>query len=726
VFLSEQASHLLDLCPEQDSFVLHFGTISVLLSNRHTRHGTTKLLHREHTEDKGFESLAHAGHDTLKGVFQMNNPQKRYAQTLEEWKKFTSGGSPSEVDDSIVSPTILSSWERAREKGVDPLLKKISSVLSGEVLEKLLKENEELIETSIPFLENLYASVQGSQFLCTLCDAKGYILKIVGDLEVIERVKGGNFVTGALLSEESLGPTGIGTPLELDRPVQVFATEHFCYSFHRYTCQGAPIHDPQGRIIGVINATGPYLEANPHTLGMVVAAAAAIENLLQVKKALSECQLADNYQRTVIASIPEALIAVGFKGEITLMNHNAEKMLGLKSHHVLGKNIKDVMGENNEAFLSLISNNRCIWDEEVRIFSKNIFSDYTLTSNLILSETKQVLGKIIILNEIKRARSLVTRMTGAKARIMFTDIVGKNPNFQETIRLAQIASQSTSNVLLLGESGTGKDIFAQAIHNNSTRREAPYVVINCAAIPRDLIASELFGYSEGAFTGSKRGGNPGKFEIADGGTIFLDEIGEMPLELQTSLLRVIENKEIMRIGGNKLSSVDVRIVAATNKDLPAEVAKGNFREDLYYRLNVFTIRIMPLRERKDDIPLLADRFVRDIGSKMNKGILSVRDEVVDALMNYSWPGNVRELQNVIERAINIVPADELSITYLPPEIKHSPQMVASVEESCPIRDIERQMIMNLIRSNLSKSEIAKKMKISRSTLYRKLESYGIV
>lgn len=655
----------------------------------------------------------------------MNRQQERYSKTLIEWKKFTSGGEPLEIDSSVISETILSSWIRARERGVDPLLRTIVNVLGREELEKLLQKNATLIETSIPFLETLYESVQDSHFLCTLCEPRGYILKIVGDSGFIERVKKGNFVVGALSSEESIGPNGIGTALALKRPVQVFATEHYCYSFHRFTCQGAPIQDPDGSIIGAINVTGPYLEANPHTLGMVVAATAAIENLMKVKQSLAECQIAAGFKKTVIASIPEALIALDQKGTIALINQNAEKMLDLKSDKVIGKHIKDAMEENNEMFLSAIASNTSFWDEEVRINSKGNVSDYTVTLNRILSDANQPLGKIIILSEIKRAKSLVTRMTGAKARIMFPDIVGRNQNFKETITLAQIASQSTSNVLLLGGSGTGKDIFAQAIHNNSSRKNAPYVVINCAAIPRDLIASEFFGYSDGAFTGSKRGGNPGKFEIADGGTIFLDEIGEMPLELQTTLLRVIENKEITRIGENKVRSVDVRIIAATNKDLPEEVSKGNFREDLYYRLNVFTIRIIPLKERKDDIPLLTERFVKDICTKMNKPVLPVSTEVLDALINYSWPGNVRELQNVLERAINIAPSDGLTIDHLPPEVKKSPRMAESIQDTYPMKDIERQMILNLLKSNLSKSEVAKKMKISRSTLYRKLESYGI-
>lgn len=656
----------------------------------------------------------------------MEDHHERFCKIREEWKKFIAGAPADQIDTTIVSETIIHSWERSRQYGIDPFLKKISFVLNGPDLDTLLGKNAELIRTSEPFLEQLYQCIKGSQFVCTLCDHEGYILKIVGDEEIINRVKEGNFIVGALTSENSIGPNGIGAVLIQDKPIQVFATEHYCISFHKYTCSGAPIHDHEGNIIGVLNMTGPYLEANPHTLGMVAAAAQAIENLLHLKETFNECQIAESFQKTVISSIPEALLVVDQKGYINLINKNAQKMLGLDPKVALGKHIRDVLGSNNESFLNKVCDNKCLTDEEVRIYNEDgEFSDYTLTFNLILTPLKHIIGKIIILNEIKRARTLVTKMTGAKAKITFNDITGQNSDFQETIRLARIASQSTSNVLLLGESGTGKDVFAQAIHNNSERRNGPYVVINCAAIPRDLIASELFGYDEGAFTGSKRGGNPGKFEIADGGTIFLDEIGEMPLELQTSLLRVIENKELMRIGGKRMRSINVRILAATNKDLADDVSKGNFREDLYYRLNVFTIRIHPLRERRDDIPYLVDRFVKDICTTMAKKITSVDNNVLEILMNYSWPGNVRELQNVLERAINIAPGDRLTANLLSEEVTRAPRKPQYAQGNYSLKDIERQMIENMIKSNVSKADIAKKMNISRSTLYRKLEQYGM-
>ena len=314
-------------------------------------------------------------------------------------------------------------------------------------------------------------------------------------------------------------------------------------------------------------------------------------------------------------------------------------------------------------------------------------------------------------------------MMGAKAKFHFEDIIGRNAGFLETLRQARIASRINSNVLLLGESGTGKDIFAQAIHNTSSRRDGPYVAINCATIPRDLITSELFGYSEGAFTGSRKGGSQGKFELADGGTIFLDEIGETPLEVQAALLRVIEDKSIIKIGGTKVTTVNVRIIAATNKELKEEVRKGKFREDLYYRSNVFTIRLVPLRERIEDIPLLVDSFMKSISRSMGKEIVSIDPMVLEYFINYRWPGNVRELQNVLERMINIAHTSKLTVDLLPSEIIDSLSPENAEEDIESVDRMERELILRLLRSNLTRKNIAKKLGISRSTLYRKLDKY---
>ncbi|NPV03895.1 MAG: sigma-54-dependent Fis family transcriptional regulator [Syntrophaceae bacterium] len=626
----------------------------------------------------------------------------------------------------IIPDVILASWRRCREFNVNPYTTRVDKVLQQQDLKELLKRNQNLIEISRPFMQNLYGFVRGSGFVVALFDDQGYMLEVLGDADVLERVKKGNFIQGACWSEEEAGTNGCGTVLKMDRPVQVFATEHYCINSHKWTCSGAPIHDPDGDLIGVIDMTGPFLNANPHTLGMVVAAAYAIENDMRMRKALSECQIADGFQKTILASIPEALIAIDNLYRITMVNENAERIIGRGSHQLAGRSLRDVMGEDNASLFNLIQNNMTLTDVEARITMRDgRVIDYTMTCNPIQTEDRHVIGRLIIFNEIKRARTLVTRMIGAKAKLCFDDICGVNAKFLETVNQARMVSQSNSNVLLLGESGAGKDIFAQAIHNASTRSSGPYVAINCAAIPRDLISSELFGYSEGAFTGSKRGGNQGKFELADGGTIFLDEIAETPLELQSALLRVIEDKSIMRIGGSRVTPVDVRIIAATNKNLKEEVRKGRFREDLYYRFNVFTIQMVPLRDRPEDIPLLVDCFIQKICNAMGKRPVRVNGRVMEKFMAYSWPGNVRELQNIIERMINIVHTDELTVDLLPSEVLQARSHQAVQTEVELPRDIEKQMIHKLIKAGYSKKEVARKMEMSRSTLYRKLDKYGL-
>jgi len=649
------------------------------------------------------------------------NYTDRYYSIKKEWSKFIDGA-PS-ASDSIVRDTIVTSWSRCRSMGVDPYLASIRHVLPGKDLERLVQENEAMIDVCLPFMRSIYDLVYGSGFIVVLANPDGYILKIVGDENIVLSVQRGNFIPGACWSEKEAGTNGLGTVIRTGTSMQIFACEHYCRVAHRWTCSGSPIFDPAGKLVGVIDMTGPYDKAHPHTLGMVVAAARAIENELRARQALADSDMADKFKKTVISSIPEALITIDNNDRISLINENAKKMFKVRSPDVLGKSLNEIFVDSNDSITNVIHSNDTLIDSEIAIKVDGTTTSYTLTINPILSSNDQVTGKLIIFNELKRAKNLVASMIGAKANFTFADIIGAHPKFVETVNQAHMASMVHSNVLLLGESGTGKDVFSQSIHNNGSRRSGPYIAINCAAIPRDLIGSELFGYSEGAFTGSRRGGNPGKFELADGGTIFLDEIGETPLELQASLLRVIEDKTIMRIGGKHVTRVDVRIIAATNKNLKEEVRKGLFRDDLYYRLNVFPIGMVPLRERKDDIPVLVNHFINKAGGRLGKRISKADDFVLEKFLEYHWPGNIRELQNVIERMVNVARSDELTVPLVPPEILQGRLPVPHAQEIVPPREIERELIERMVRSDMSKGEIAKKLKIARSTLYRKLERY---
>ncbi|MGE8079741.1 sigma-54 interaction domain-containing protein [Peribacillus loiseleuriae] len=315
-----------------------------------------------------------------------------------------------------------------------------------------------------------------------------------------------------------------------------------------------------------------------------------------------------------------------------------------------------------------------------------------------------------------------------KASYSFDHLIGESVTFNEVINQAKKAAKSDSNVLLLGESGTGKELFAHSIHNASRRAMGVFVKVNCAAIPAELLESELFGYEEGSFTGAKKGGKAGKFEAADGGTIFLDEIGELPMHMQVKLLRVLQEKEIERVGSAGSIPIDVRVIAATNRNLEEMVAKGEFRLDLYYRLKVMEITIPSLKERKTDIEILVHHFIEKYQQIMKKQVKGICDHALCLLTLYSWPGNIRELENIIERALNFV--DEGTVItkmHLPEEIAGHRDITSIRSLAEVMEDTERNTILACLRMTQgNKSETAKQLGVSRTTLYEKMKKYGLL
>lgn len=647
----------------------------------------------------------------------------KYRCTLKEWKKFIEGR--DDIDGAIVPAEVLSAWHRCRNLGIDPLKLPKKKILKGKALEALLGRNRRFMEISRPFLHNLYQFLKGSGFHMVLFDGEGYLLEILGDHDIADMIRSTGGVVGALWDEPSAGHNVAGAIIEEKKPIQIFGSQHYIKDYHGETGSGAPIFAPEGELLGGITLSARNARVNPHTLGMVVAVAYAVENELRSRKAFAERQGAYRFQQSVIASIMEAMIAVDNGGIISLVNDPARKLFSLSARRSEGEPLGAVLAKKNESLRQLIENNDRVTDQEVRIFSRGAWNDYTVTIAPILSAKNQGLGKIIVLNEIKRAKTMVATMLGARAVYRFEDICGRNPRFLITMEQARIVARNDANVLLLGKSGTGKDIFAQSIHNASRRKEGPYVAINCGAIPRDLLASELFGHEEGAFTGARRGGHQGKFELADGGTIFLDEIAELPLELQTALLRVIEDKLITRIGGKQTRKIDVRVITATNKNPREEIARGNFREDLFYRINVFNIEMIPLCERPDDIPLLTRWFIRKYEEKLGKRIDHVEERITRAFVNYPWPGNVRELQNVIERMMNFAHGRKLTGDLIPGEILNARRVPVYVSELESPEENEKQLIIKMLDLKFHKMKIAERLNISRATLYRKFKKYGI-
>ena len=308
--------------------------------------------------------------------------------------------------------------------------------------------------------------------------------------------------------------------------------------------------------------------------------------------------------------------------------------------------------------------------------------------------------------------------------------VGKSRKMQEAIAIGRKVAKSDSTVFLRGESGTGKEIMAKMIHALSQRRDKFMISINCAAIPENLVESELFGYEEGAFTGAKKKGSIGKFELADKSTIFLDEIGDMPLHVQTKLLRVMQESKLERIGGQKPIPIDIRVICATNKDMEQMVAEGTFREDLYYRLNIIPIELPPLSKRKEDIPALVEYYIEYYNQKLNKHIQGVSAEVMQTLVNYNWPGNVRELKNIIEYLANIVEGEQVQLSDLPDHIVlRSAKGYETWSLDKIMEEYEKRVLTNMIKEEFSvedKERLADTLQISRATLYRKLKKYNLL
>nr|WP_044895326.1 sigma-54-dependent Fis family transcriptional regulator [Bacillus alveayuensis] len=631
----------------------------------------------------------------------------------EMWKRFIF---KNELDEKL-SPIVKDSWIRSKKWRVNPFQP------YGQVKKIDLERYKTLIDWSVPLMEGLYSIVKGSGFLVMLCNEKGQLLKSIGDPDTQSMANQIAFVEGADWSEQVIGTNAIGTSIVINQPVQIFAYEHYSQICQSWTCSAAPIHDSKGSIIGVLNVSGPYEKVHPHTLGMVVSAVKAIEYQIKLNENAEKNMMMQRFLEATTNNMKESILIIDTEGKIIKANDQLKKFISLQQSCLEGKNIRELF--SNKSIVS----NKPVYLQNREMHLKVELSGTThhvLVDKTPIYKDKQWIGSMIILKEIKTVRQFVNRLSGNQAKITFADIIGQHPRFMQKINEAKLAAATDSNVLILGESGTGKEMFAQAIHNESNRKHKPFIAINCAGIPRDLLGSELFGYVDGAFTGAKKGGSAGKFELADGGTLFLDEIGEMSLEMQALLLRVIQEKEVMRIGGHKVIPVDVRIIAATNKNLRDEVEKGSFREDLFFRLNVMPITLTPLRERKEDIPLLVHHFIDKLSKKLNKPFPEIRPDFFEALIQYDWPGNIRELQNILERTLNRHTQSVLSAKDLPEEVFQMFSGSKKMEMFVHRDDIKKQSIvqaLHLFNGNITKA--ARYLGISRSTFYRQMKKFKI-
>lgn len=427
----------------------------------------------------------------------------------------------------------------------------------------------------------------------------------------------------------------------------------------------------------------------------------------------------------VLEQISDGYVLLDAENVIRNINRKALKLFKMDHDQVLGQNILDLIPD--PVFHSMIL------DESVNVYEKIRIGEGSYGALFYkVADGREDLAKILNFKTIENIGSRIAGEAFRENQITFDHILGRSDRMKRLREIAQKVAKTMPNILLTGETGTGKEMFARAIHNASDRCGNPFITVNCAAIPMELLESELFGYDEGAFTGAKKGGKIGKFELANTGTIFLDEIGDMPFHLQAKLLRVLQERRLERVGGNRQIPLNIRIISATNRNLDQMVEEGKFREDLYYRLNIFEIHLPPLRERPGDIPLLVHYFINKYRSFFEVDVEGIDQEAMDCLCRYTWKGNIRELENVVQYMISMSadsPSGVMGVNCLPNQILENktddcPRVQEPAQQDISLREMEQQRIRQALArygdTTEGKKRAAKELGISLATLYRRL------
>jgi len=616
------------------------------------------------------------------------------------WKRFING----ESVESDVTPSIYRSWQRSLELQVDHTLISNQDILSTPNLTKRRETHESLIQASEPVMPYIFSLLGSTNYTILLGDNDGYIIEAIGDAPFMSKAQKVNLSPGASWSEEVRGTNAIGTALRDNAPTSVFGWEHYVHDNNFLACWAAPIQNSVGTPLGVLDISG---ESNPDRqkiLTIAMMGASMIEKNLRLFELQDQLKFYQEGVKLATLLLQQGFIAIDRHGIITDINPLGAALLGRKAEHIVGQLAAEVFSTPKGWMLNGQSLDLRIKDSGGKEIASHL--------KRVINDAGESLGAVGTLQTAKVTPALSTTLW-----------IGQSQLSQRTLARASKVASTHSSVLIHGESGTGKEIIARTIHQLSPRCEGPFVALNCASLPAPLIESELFGYVEGAFTGARRGGKPGKFELAHKGTIFLDEIGDMPLNVQVALLRVLQEKEVSRIGDTKALKIDVRVLAATHKDLSDLVSSEQFRLDLYYRLKVVTLELPPLRDRPEDIRDLVPYFIRKACESFSSPILGIQEEVYDHLVTHLWPGNVRELENCIESMVALAEGPVLTVDDLPDEFRRSD---LKAEPEPLLEQQTKQAILYALTQTKGKiAPAAKLLGIGRNTLYRKIKELDI-
>ncbi|PHF01609.1 sigma-54-dependent Fis family transcriptional regulator [Bacillus wiedmannii] len=609
---------------------------------------------------------------------------------LHTWKKFVDEGV---LDSNRMNERISESWHRCKQANVNPHMNKGQKILSSNIFQDQKKKSEIFLDIAIPQLQNMRKTIDELQMMALLIDPDGYVLSLSGNQQTLKRAKHINFIEGVKWTEAAVGTNAIGTALQIEEAIMISGTEHYSVASHSWSCAAAPIHNDDGKLIGVLDFSCPIEFSHPYMLGMVTSIAHAIERECSIRVHQNELHLIhrfldviDSDEQVVICNHRDVIVSASKKVREHVSNWSRMKLEDLMQHGLKPK-------------------------LEVPVYSND-----------------RMIGKCIYVQENKQGNlfSASPFING----ITFPGVIGTSNAFQHTLEEIKLVSPTDASVYVCGETGVGKEYVARAIHENSPRKNGLFIAVNCGSLPKELMESELFGYAEGAFTGARRQGYKGKFEQADGGTIFLDEIGEVPPEMQVALLRVLQERTVTPIGSSKEVPVNIRIITATHKDLLRLVEEGKFRQDLYYRLHVYPLYVPSLIERKEDIPY----FIQDFCERKNWNVVFPKS-ICNQFSQHKWPGNIRELLNVLERIYILSQGREIcekQISFLLQTMMGNQHQLAlqtenKTEHTLNFREkIQRDsMIEALEKTNGNVSLAAKLLDVPRSTFYKRMQKYKL-
>jgi transcriptional regulator of acetoin/glycerol metabolism len=642
--------------------------------------------------------------------------------TMRAWERFLAGDSSLSVPSALVA-----SWQRSLQSGVNPSANLAPFAVHGDAVEALRWRHRELLAAS----DRLFAATADlfadSHSILLLTNQDGVILKAAGDLRTLTAGEKIHLTTGGDWREGMAGTNGIGTALATGEPTYIHGSEHFCEGIKSWSCAAAPICEPgTGAIIGVLDISGPPSTYQINNLTLAITAARQIEMVLAEQSARQQMRLLAFCLQRLSSSDAAGMIAIDRRGRLVHTTGRVPLPVGI------GERFPG-MDENSAVedwARHLPQGLRAEW------FNPVVVEGSTIGAMLVVPAMRSRQAANRIAERSGTVGNAVGSGVGSEAgseadpqRNCFAQILGQSAAMLAAVNRGRQLARRRVPVLIEGETGVGKELFARAIHGEE-RGGGAFVAYNCGAASKELIGSELFGHVRGAFTGATAEGRPGRFELAHGGTLCLDEIGELPLELQPVLLRALEEGVVYRLGDTQPRRVDVRLLAMTNRNLHDEVKSGRFRGDLYYRISVTRIRIPPLRERDIDIDLLVEHFNRRLAQRHAVPLRRLNAEVMAVLRAYSWPGNVREMRNIIENLLLTSREEEVALDELPAELLDETGTVATAEpvllQSTSLEETERVAIARAVHgAHGNLAQAARSLGVSRSTLYRKLELYQL-